>query len=71
MRSLAVESLQQFAASPHQLLATPASNASPIGIHCVAFGVLIDPVLSPAIRFADLGAESQCPADGLGTGLEV
>jgi len=49
-----IGSLQQFAPSPHQVLAAVARNAPPIGIQRVALGVLIDPVLPTAIRFTDL-----------------
>ena len=54
-----IGSLQQFAASSHQLLPALALNAPPIGIHCVALRVLIDPVLPTAIRFTDVGPQSQ------------
>ena len=50
-----IRSLQQFTPSPHQLLPAVARHAPPIGIHCVALRVLIDPVLPTAIRFTDSG----------------
>jgi len=56
---VSIGSLQQFAPSPHQLLPALARNATPIGIHRVALGVLIDPVLPTAIRFTDVGPQSQ------------
>ena len=54
-----IRSLQQFTPSPHQLLPAVARHAPPIGIHCVALRVLIDPVLPTAIRFTDVGPQSQ------------
>jgi hypothetical protein len=54
-----IGSLQQFTASPHQLLPALTLNAPPIGIHCITLGVLIDPVLPTPIRFTDVAAQSQ------------
>jgi hypothetical protein len=53
---VSIGSLQQLAPSPHQLLSALTLNATPIGIHRIALGVLIDPVLSTAVRFTDVGA---------------
>ena len=54
-----IGSLQQFAPLSHQPLPALTLDATPIGIHCVALGVLIDPVLPAPIRFADVAAQSQ------------
>jgi hypothetical protein len=54
-----IGSLQQFTALPHQALSALTLNATPIGIHRIALGVLIDPLLPTPIRFADVAAQSQ------------
>jgi hypothetical protein len=52
-------SLQQLPALPEESLPAVAADPASIGIDRVAFGLLIDPRLWPAIGFADVGANLQ------------
>jgi hypothetical protein len=52
-------SLEQFTSLPKEAFAAFAADAPSIRIDRVAFGVLLDPRLRPAIRLADIGANRQ------------
>jgi hypothetical protein len=53
---MCTRSLEQFAGSAEELLA---ANAASIGVDRVAFRFLVRPRLRAAIRFSDVGADSQ------------
>jgi hypothetical protein len=52
-------SLEQFAAFPKEAFSTVAADPTSIRIDRVAFRLLINPRLWPAIGFADVGANLQ------------